>query len=772
MENYYLFAVALLAILAVFDLVVGVSNDAVNFLNSAIGSKVAKRRVILIVATTGILFGAMSSGGMMEVTRKGIFNPEHFYFNEIMIIFLAVMITDIILLDIFNTLGLPTSTTVSIVFEMLGASFAVSTIKTIHDNSPLNYLFNVNNHEEGIIGFMNWEKAGEIVSGILLSVVIAFTIGALVQYVSRVLFSFHYEKRLKYIGAIWSGLAITAMLFFLMYKGMGAMISGVAPEDMQFYQLWFAEAKAFLEANFWVSVLVTLLLCSLLMYVLQRNGVNILRVVVLFGTFALAMAFAGNDLVNFIGVPIAGWQSFAAWNGSGLGPEAFSMEAMSGKVPTPYFLLLLAGVVMVLTLWFSKKSQSVTETEVNLGSQSETDERFSTNNFARFIVEGARKTTETFRRVLSGRARRRLAYNFRPNNTVSVENEGAAFDLLRASVNLSVASVLIAAATSMKLPLSTTYVSFMVAMGTSLADRAWGRESAVYRIAGVMNVIGGWFMTAVLASSAAAIFATLIYYGGAWMTGGLMLLVFYLIYRSSKYHAVKLEKKETKIKRSDVNYRDVNETLDQLSTDVSTTLATIKKILNLTIEGLHDENKTVLKKSSKLLDTLNEDYAMVKSGLFKIIRKNKSNETTSAHLYVLTYDLMQDILQSMELIVEAGSVHVKNNHKPLTETQNESIRKVNLMMTGFLDYLEEQVGNKNFQVVKEVNTRKKLILNTIEDLMDAQIEGVMHRKYGFKNTSLYFTLMLEMKDLVAVSARFVKLYARITQKGKLFYEHR
>lgn len=772
MENFYLFAVALLALFAVFDLMVGVSNDAVNFLNSAIGSQVAKRRVILIVATTGILFGAMSSGGMMEVTRKGIFNPEHFYFDEIMIIFLAVMITDIILLDLFNTLGLPTSTTVSIVFEMLGASFAVSIIKTIHSNAPLNYLFNVNHPEEGIIGFMNWEKAGEIISGILLSVVIAFTIGALVQYVSRILFSFHYEKRLKYIGAIWAGSAITAMLFFLMYKGLGAMISGVAPEDMQLYQAWFAEGKTFLEANFWPSILITLFLCSSLMFVLQLYRVNVLRVVVLFGTFALAMAFAGNDLVNFIGVPIAGWQSFEAWDGSGIAPEAFSMEAMSGKVPTPYILLLLAGIVMVLTLWLSKKAQSVTETEVNLGSQLETDERFSTNKAARGIVEAARLVSATFNRVLTGRIRKRIEYNFRPLPSSKTEKEGAAFDLLRASVNLAVASVLIAAATNMKLPLSTTYVSFMVAMGTSLADRAWGRESAVYRIAGVMSVIGGWFMTAVVASTAAALFATLIYYGGVWMLGTLVVLVFYLIYRSSKYHAVKLEKKQFKIKRSDVNYKDINETLNQLSKDVASTLATLTKVLNLTIEGVHQENKTSLKKSNKLLEALTEDYAMVKSGLYKIIKKNKSSETTSAHLYVLTYDMMQDILQSMGLIVEASTIHVKNNHKPLTETQNESIREINLMITDFLKYLEKQVGSKNYQVLEEVNARKKVILNKIEELMDTQIEGVMYKQYGFKNTSLYFTLMLEMKDLVAISARFVKLYARITQKGRLFYEHR
>jgi phosphate/sulfate permease len=772
METFYIYAVALLAIFAVFDLIVGVSNDAVNFLNSAIGSKVANRRIILIIATVGIVLGAMSSGGMMEVTRKGIFNPEHFYFNEIMIIFLAVMITDIILLDLFNTFGLPTSTTVSIVFEMLGASLAVSFIKTLHDNSPLNYLFNHNQPEEGIIGFMNWEKAGEIVSGILLSVVIAFTIGALVQYFSRILFSFHYEKRLKYIGAVWAGASITAMLFFLMYKGLGAMVSGVAPEDMQFYQVWFAESRTFLQANLLLSILVTLLLCSLLMLILQLYKVNILRVVVLFGTFALAMAFAGNDLVNFIGVPIAGWQSFEVWQGSGVAAEAFSMEAMSGRVATPYFLLLLAGIVMAFTLWLSKKAQSVTETEVNLGSQIETDERFNTNRLARGIVEAARTTSNTFNRVLSGRVRKRIEHNFRPLTSVRAENEGAAFDLLRASVNLSVASVLIAAATSMKLPLSTTYVSFMVAMGTSLADRAWGRESAVYRIAGVMNVIGGWFLTALMASTAAALFATLIYYGGVWMVAGLVILVFYLIYRSSKYHAVKLEKKQTTIKRSDINYKDINETLDQLSADVSSTLATLNRVLNLSIEGIHHENKAALKKSNKLLEALNEDYAMVKSGLFKIIRKNKSSETTSAHLYVLTYDMMQDILQSMGLVVEASSTHVRNNHKPLTEAQNEAIREVNLMITDFLKYLEKQVGLKNYQVVDEVNTRKKIILNKIEELMDNQIEGVMHKQYGFKNTSLYFTLMLEMKDLVAISARFIKLYARITKKGKLFYEHR
>ncbi|MGI9527888.1 MAG: inorganic phosphate transporter, partial [Weeksellaceae bacterium] len=688
MENLYLFIVGLLFILAVFDLVVGVSNDAVNFLNSAIGSNVARWRTIMIIASVGIMLGAMTSGGMMEVARKGIFNPQHFYFTEIMILFLAVMITDIILLDLFNTFGMPTSTTVSIVFEILGASLALSTIKVLQGGLPMNFLFNHNNPDTGVIGFMNWEKASEIIVSILISVLIAFTVGAIVQFISRFFFSFNYNKKLKVVGTIFSGIAFAAISYFLIFKGMGSVAKGVDPETMNTFQRSFSIFYDWVATHIALFLLISFLVSSVVMYILQYRNINPLKLVVLFGTFSLAMAFAGNDLVNFIGVPIAGWQSYNIWVNEGH-PDSLLMTALAGKVATPYFMLLMAGVIMTLTLWFSKKARSVTETEIKLGAQSEIDERFSANLVARAIVNGTSAINNGLNKILPNSFTNTISKRFEPVDVTEIGGQEAAahFDLVRASVNLVTASILIAVATDLKLPLSTTYVSFMVAMGTSLADRAWGRESAVYRIAGVMSVIGGWFLTAIIATSVAAIFATIMYFGGIYGIIALVLLVAFSIYKTSRHHSAKLENDKLTEQRTSINYKDVNETLSNLSENVSESFVDIKRTLELTYIGIAKENKKALEQANNKLALLNNDYAMVKNGLFKIIRKNNSDETTSSHLYVLTYDLMQDILQSLSLIVESSTLHVKNNHKPLTTEQCEHLEVLRDLLTDYLQYI-------------------------------------------------------------------------------------
>ncbi|MRI63361.1 inorganic phosphate transporter [Ornithobacterium rhinotracheale] len=757
MENYiYVFIVGLLFCLAVFDLVVGVSNDAVNFLNSAIGSKAAKWKTIMIIASVGIMLGAMTSGGMMEVARKGIFNPQHFYFNEIMILFLAVMITDIILLDIFNTLALPTSTTVSIVFEILGASLALATIKVIHNELPMTYLFNNDNPAEGIVGFMNWAKAGEIIMGILLSVLIAFTIGSIVQFISRFLFSFEYQKKMKFFGSIFTGLAFTALSYFLLFKGMKNIpaMEGVINEVGAHIMYYMVGAFVFY---------------SCLMFVLQKFNINPLRIVVLFGTFSLAMAFAGNDLVNFIGVPIAGWQSFEIWHYSNELPENLLMTGLAGKVETPYFLLVGAGIVMTLTLWFSKKARSVTETEVNLGAQSEIDERFKPNLFARALVNTTSAINKGFIAIAPKGVLDKISEKFTPIDAIKDNENAAHFDLVRASVNLLTAATLISAATSMKLPLSTTYVSFMVAMGTSLADRAWGRESAVYRVAGVMNVIGGWFLTAIIATCMAMLSATVMYFTGVYGIVVMCLLVLFLIYKSSKHHEISLKRKKRSESKTAINYKDLSQTMDHLTESVSVALKDIKRTLELTNIGVAKENKKALQGANDILNELHEEYAMVKSGLFKIIKKNKSDETTSAHLYVLTYDLMQDILQSLDLIVTSATTHVNNNHKPLTEEQCAHLNKIKDKLAHYFSFLQDVINNRDFtqKNLDEIQIMKKHFLQDIEDATSEQIDGVMNKQYGFKNTSLYFTILLELKDLVAVAARFVKLYARIYKEGKL-----
>lgn len=769
MESLYVFIVGLLFLLAIFDLVVGVSNDAVNFLNSAIGSNVAKWRTIMIIASVGIMLGAMSSGGMMEVARKGIFNPQHFYFNEIMVLFLAVMITDIILLDLFNTFGMPTSTTVSIVFEILGASFALAVIKTLQGDLPMNVLFNLDNPSAGVTGFMNWEKAGAIISGILLSVVVAFTIGAIVQFVSRFFFSFRYDERMKYVGSIFSGLAFAAILYFLVFKGMGSVVKDVEEGSMSVFQRYFSYFYNWVSTHILIFVLITFVVSTIVMFFLQAKKINPLKLVVLFGTFALAMAFAGNDLVNFIGVPIAAWQSYELWSGSGVAPTELLMDGLAGKVGTPYFMLLLAGVIMTLTLWFSKKARSVTETEIKLGAQAEIDERFKPNLAARTIVDLNAGLNKRLNKIIPSSISTQLAERFAPLDVTETEGSAAHFDLVRASVNLVTASILIAVATDLKLPLSTTYVSFMVAMGTSLSDRAWGRDSAVYRIAGVMNVIVGWFLTAIIASTAAAVFATIMYYGGIYGILGLVAFAAFSIFKTSRHHTVKLEKEALSESKTSINYKDVNQTMGQLSENVEQSISDIKRTLELAYIGVVKENKRALSDANAKLDTLNNEYAMVKSGLFKIIKKNKSDETTSSHLYLLTYDLMQDILQSLSLIVESSTVHVKNNHKPLTKEQCASIARVKVSLSDYLDYLKDIIRNGNFTDanVQELYIRKKNILLDIETATSKQIEGIMDRKYGFKNTSLYFTVMMELKDLIAVSTRFAKLYKRIYQDGKL-----
>jgi phosphate/sulfate permease len=493
MEAYYILIVGVLFLLAISDLIVGVSNDAVNFLNSAIGSKAAPFKIILAIAAAGVLVGAVFSNGMMEVARKGIFNPEFFAFNEIMIIFLAVMLTDILLLDFFNTIGLPTSTTVSIVFEILGAAVAVAIYKVTRAVDGI--------HE--VSDYINVEKTVMIIVGIFLSVIIAFTVGMVIQWIVRLAFSFNLKKTQKYWTGIWGGFAITAILYFLLIKG--AKGSTLISADM------LATIKEHTTRVMLISFLGWTIIFQLLTLLTR---INVLKITVLVGTFALAMAFAGNDLVNFIGVPLAGFESFKAFMASGsTEPAGFLMSALREPVVTPIYFLFAAGLIMVLTLRFSKKAKSVTATTLDLSRQSEGTERFASSSLARFIVRRTMDASNSMAKITPPAITRIVRDRFDEEKNRDKNDPKMAFDLVRASVNLVVASILIAAGTSLKLPLSTTYVTFMVAMGTSLADGAWGRESAVYRITGVLTVIGGWFFTAFSAFLASFLIASLIFFG-------------------------------------------------------------------------------------------------------------------------------------------------------------------------------------------------------------------------------------------------------------------
>ncbi len=526
--DFYLFLIILLFVLAASDLVVGVSNDAVNFLNSAIGSKVASRQVILVVASLGIITGAMFSSGMMEVARKGIFNPELFSFSEVMIIFLAVMLTDIVLLDFFNTFGMPTSTTVSIVFELLGASVIMSIIKITGGGGGI----------DEIISYINTSKAIQIILGIFISVGIAFTVGAVVQFISRLIFSFNYERRIERIGPIWGGLALAVLSYFLIGKGLNG--SDFLSEESV---IWIQSNTILIilgATAFWALVFI---------FILRYTKINVLRVIVFAGTFSLAMAFANNDLVNFIGVPIAGFSSFLDWRESGASPDSYMMTALSEQVPTPTYLLMIAGAIMVVTLWKSKKAQTVTATEVNLSSQVSTTEKFKAHLLAELTVKTFLVIYSTIRALVPQKIRDQIRANFQKTESLK-EEDAPAFDLVRASVNLTTASLLIAVATSMKLPLSTTYVSFMVAMGTSLADRAWGSKSAVYRVSGVINVIGGWFMTALIAFSVSGLIAFLIWTFGLPGIIVLVAVIAFLIINSMRMHRNREKRDEERKKKS------------------------------------------------------------------------------------------------------------------------------------------------------------------------------------------------------------------------------
>lgn len=513
----YLLFIILLFALAVTDLVVGVSNDAVNFLNSAVGSKAGSRRIVLIVAALGIFAGALFSSGIMEVARKGIFNPQMFTFSEVMVIFLAVMITDILLLDLFNFKGMPTSTTVSIVFELLGAAVAVSLLKLVSAGKPL----------AEIINYINSSKAIAIISGIFLSVIIAFITGIIAQFISRIVFSFHYEQRIKKFGGVWGGIALSILSYFLLIKGVkGASFIPASVNE------WIATHSLILLGSsfvFWTAVF---------QFLIVYTKVNVLRFIVFIGTFSLAMSFASNDLVNFIGVPLAGLESFRLWGESGENANLL-MTGLSGQVQTPTLILLFAGFVMVITLWKSKKAQKVTATEVNLGRQGDGKEKFKSNKLALWIVSSATYLVDKISDFIPKRFHAEIDRHYIPRKDKG--KNPPAFDLVRASVNLTMASMLISIATLNKLPLSTTFVSFMVAMGTSLSDKAWGR-SAEYRIAGVLSVIGGWLLTAIIAFFVSGVFAAIIFYAG--MIGVILLLlgVAAVIYITTRIHNKELMK--------------------------------------------------------------------------------------------------------------------------------------------------------------------------------------------------------------------------------------
>jgi len=748
MDNIYLLMIVALACLAIADLVVGVSNDAVNFLNSAIGSKAISFRTIMIVASIGIACGALFSSGMMEVARKGIFNPSEFMFDEIMYIFMAVMITDILLLDFFNTLGMPTSTTVSIVFELLGAAVAMALIKIGADGGSFSDL----------VIYINTSKATQIIFGILLSVIIAFSVGAFVQWISRLLLSYNFEKKAKWVGALFGGVALTAMVYFILMKG----IKGADIAKESFDIIGGATIKDFLEEQVLSIVGVSLLLWSLLSYaILSFLKTNIYKLIIIVGTFALALAFAGNDLVNFIGVPIAAWQSYEAWIISGVPAQEFSMEVLASKVPTPTLLLFLAGMIMVVTLWFSSKAKAVVKTSIDLSSQGETKERFQPNWLSRGFVRFAIGSSNMMAYILPESWQNKIEKQFeKPIITLSKDksHELPAFDLVRAAVNLMVAGVLISIATSYKLPLSTTYVTFMVAMGTSLADRAWGSESAVYRVAGVLNVIGGWFFTAISAFTAAAIMAYLINLGGPTAIAILLFIAVLLLGRNYVTHREKAKVIKAEDSLEEAESSSVQGVIHESAKNIANVVKRGNRIYTNAIKGLALQDLSLLKDNKKQIIKLSNEIDELRDNIFYFIKNLDESSVGASNFYIHILGYLQDIAQSLEYISKVSHKHVNNNHKKLKFNQVKELRQVDDAIEILFSDTKKAFDSRSFEQIGELLRNKKVVYDLVKEKIQAQVSRTRTEESSPKNTTLYFSLLLETKDLLNATMNLLEEY--------------
>lgn len=733
MDNY-LIIMYLLFGLAIIDLVVGVSNDAVNFLNSAIGSKVASFRTILIIASIGIMVGAGFSSGMMEVARKGIFIPSFFTFENIMYVFLAVLLTDVILLDLYNTLGLPTSTTVSIVFELLGAAFMIGLLMSFDQGEGFNQ----------VNEFINWNKAGTIISGIFLSVIISFTVGALIQYLTRMAFTFNFEKNIKRYGAIFSGSAVTAITYFLVIKG----AKGSS----------FKDSLSWVTENTWTVVAVSFVLWTLItQLVIKFTSINPLKVIVLMGTFSLAMAFAGNDLVNFIGVAIAGKQAYFHWLNTGM-DVSMQMDFLGGKQPTETLLLFGAGAIMVVTLWFSSKAKKVTETEVGLSRQDEGEERFKPNFISRALVGSSMAIGSGLSAILPNSVIGRVQGRFKitASHQNIDDNDEAAFDILRASVNLMVASILISYATSLKIPLSTTYVSFMVAMGTSLADKAWGRESAVYRVAGVLNVIGGWLLTALIAFTSAAIFGLILYFGGFYAVIALTILAVTLLVRSHVTFSRK-SKEDAATKELFAKAVDIENVIDESKINTAKNLDTIRKAVSLSLKSLVGQNKDILINSSKQLDKLLRQNEKLEAKIIKYIRKMEG-EVDAGKLYIYVFDLVQDLSKSANTLSEACTKHVINHHELPKREYLSIVIELDQMLTAYFGRIVSSIEHLTFEDHEQIGKESAKITDYLNDKIEAQIKIIQANEVGSRNGLLQTRILLESKDIVRLSLEVLEAY--------------
>lgn len=738
LENLYLFFVLALGFLAIADLIVGVSNDAVNFLSSAIGSKAVSFKKIMIIASFGIALGAIFSSGMMEVARKGIFNPELYYFDEIMIIFLAVMITDILLLDFFNTLGLPTSTTVSIVFELLGAAVSIAAYKIWENSQSINEL----------ITYINYSKATQIILGIILSVFIAFTIGAIVQWVSRLILSFDFKRNSNIVSSIFGGIAITSITYFILIKG----IKGTSYSEITFDYFQGETINNLIESNASQIIIYLTVIWSLISFFLIKvYKTNIYKIIILVGTFALALAFAGNDLVNFIGVPIAAWQSYEAWTISGIPADQLSMGILSSKVETPNLILFFAGAIMVITLWFSSRAKNVLKTSIDLSDQSEIKEKFKANILAKYLVTFFVELNNGIQKIVPAKIKEIIENRFAPSNQLLLSNtiiEKPAFDMVRASVNLIVASILISIATSYKLPLSTTYVTFMVAMGTSLSDRAWGSESAIFRVSGVLNVIGGWFITAIVAFSAAALVALLMETSLFFMPI-LFLFTCFLLYRN--YLRYNKEAKKVKLENEilEIEKNTLEGVINESSKNIENVLNRSVKIFTLTTEGISKSDIKLLKKNSRQVTKLSDEVDELQENIFNYLKSNKKANKKATEFYLIILEKLTQITKRLSKISKITLKHVDEDRRKLPLSNIKVLLGLDINFKRLFESVINIFINKDFKKIEDV----------LLDIIQArdEIENQIKRyKEENQNNKRYDKLHLEILSICSEILNAIK----------------
>ena len=733
MELYYI-VIGILIILAILDLVVGVSNDAVNFLNSAIGSRVASFRTILIVASVGILIGSGFSAGMMQVARSGIFSPAFFNFEQVIVIFAAVMMTDILLLDIYNSLGLPTSTTVSLVFELLGASFVVSLIHMAQQDMPLSELANA----------INYSSAITIVSSIFLSVGLAFVAGSILQFLFRVTFSFRLKRSVQRFGAVFSGLALTVIVYFLLIKGAegSALIS--------------KETGSWITANTKVLMLVTFLSVTFILFLLQQfKIVNPLKVVVLAGTFALAMAFAGNDLVNFIGVSVGAFVAFQAWLQSGVAADAFNMQILATKVGTPTWFLMVSGVIMIITLWTNAKSRKVTETEVSLGRQDEGDENFSPNFISRALVGGSLLMSRGMSMLVPNSLRQFVQKRMRPLKP-SKKRRKKSFDLLRAAVNLLVASALIAYGTSQHLPLSTTFVTFMVAMGSSLADRAWGLESAVYRVAGVVTVIGSWFVTALVAFLSAGIMAAIFYFTGQVGIIVLFAVAVGLLIKSHLLFQKKTEQENVELPRED--RKTVNDFLKDSARYAVRNLKSVSTILDHSLQlflNPQAQDKSEIQREHTRLKTFNQK---INSRILRVVRSLGSANLPVGRFNLSLFDYAQDMAQSIELIYTSILHHRQNLHGLPKGKLRDDIQSLREALQPYFRSVRKYIRKPSVDGLAALKEQHQKLEKQMNQVLDQHVVSLQSGEVSSRLALLQTKVLLETQDLIENAYRIATLH--------------